>query len=94
MASRRRAARVFGARRRDIERQFLWEAIALATLGGILGVMVALYAVLGIWLMRWFTSTRCVFKRAAGSDVLATLLVLASFGAGYTWGATLIRWSI
>ena len=61
--------RALGARRRDIQTQFLTEAILLALAGGVIGVLLAIAATWGICLFAGWT-----FSVSMGGTILGTLV--------------------
>lgn len=70
--------RALGARRRDIQAQFLAEAMILSLLGGVIGVVVGVAATYGIChFMEW------VFELSAGGTMLGTVV---AGGAGIFFG--------
>ena len=70
--------RALGARRRDIQSQFLAEALMLSLVGGVLGVVVAVAAT---WTICHFTGW--VFAVSAGGTLLGTLV---AGGSGVVFG--------
>ena len=70
--------RALGARRRDIQAQFLAEAMILSLLGGVIGVIVGIGATLGICLF-----TGWVFALSVSGTVLGTVV---AGGAGIFFG--------
>jgi putative ABC transport system permease protein len=71
--------KALGARRRDIVRQFLFEAIVLTLSGGVLGVLLAVAV---SWLLRWLLPS--LPSQIPPWAVVAGLAV--SIGVGLTFG--------
>jgi len=51
--------RAVGARRKDIQSQFLTEALAISVMGGVIGVVLG---ILGVWVLRAMTKTPAVMS--------------------------------
>ncbi|MBL3698591.1 ABC transporter permease [Leucobacter luti] len=69
--------RALGARTRDIAQQFMLESVTIGVLGGLIGVVVGLFALIGVCLVQDWTPVLAVWAAPVGVVVGALVGLLA-----------------